>query len=229
MARRKVLAKKFKPTAGMIVDRNLIALERKDAVMDLYRKRYRAHEIAKILGLDLRVVDGDIQAYLAQVEKDGIENAAIVRTRELLDLDQLEREAIERLERLKNNPHQGSRWAEIVLACKDRRSKLIGLDAEQKFEVKHNVNLVTKEQRDAIYYAALGGREPVITVGDEGKKKVEYRPLDQPELLEKVAAEEEEQEELDPAIMEPTEREMLAGVLDAAYDINSIDVDNPDN
>jgi hypothetical protein len=69
----------------------------------------------------------------------------------------------------------------------------------------------------------------VITVGDEGKKKVEYRPLDQPELLEKVAAEEEEQEELDPAIMEPTEREMLAGVLDAAYDINSIDVDNPDN
>jgi hypothetical protein len=225
MAKKKYWAKKFQPTAGMIVDRNLIALERKDAVMELYRKRYRAHEIAKILGLDLRLVDGDIQAYLSQVEKDGIENAAIVRTRELLDLDQLEREALERLEKLKSNPHQGSRWAEIVLACKDRRAKLIGLDAEQKFEVKHNVNLVTKEQKDAIYFAALGGREPVIELDREENKKVEYRPLDKPELLERVANE-DENEELDPAIMEPTEREMLAGVLDAAYDIESVDVDN---
>ncbi len=225
MAKKQYWNKMFKPTAGMVIDRNLRALERKEAVMDLYRKRYRAHEIAHILGFDLRVVDSDIQAYMAQVERDGIENAAIVRTRELLDLDQLEREALERLDKLKNNPHQGSRWAEIVLACKDRRAKLIGLDAEQKFEVKHNINLVTKEQKDAIYFAALGGREPVSVLDENKTKKVEYRPLDRPELLERVANEDED-EEIDSSLIEPTEREMLIDVLDAAYDIESVDVDN---
>jgi len=166
--------------------KTLMLLERRKKVMELYKQRYTHAEIADLLGVERSLVTIDIRNMMTALEQDGIENAAIVRIRELMDLDCLERQAMKRLEKLAGSPHQGSRWAEIILSCKERRAKLLGLDAEQKFSVRTSVTVLSKEQKDAIFYAAIGGIMPVEVEGPNGEKLIEMKSVERPELIDKA-------------------------------------------
>jgi len=142
-------------------------IERRVKVSELFKKRYKHYEIAQMLGVDRSTITKDIKAIQKEWKAEALDNLHIVRLRELADLDDMERICIERLEKLAKNPHQGSRWMEERRKIKERRSKLLGLDAEQKMSVKRELTIITKEKRDQVVLAALGNRLP------EG---IEYNP-----------------------------------------------------
>lgn len=137
----------------------MVIQERRANVLDLYKKRYSQWEIAAILNVDQATVSRDIRAIQDLLLASAIDDLLVVRIRDLMDLDEMEKECIRRLEGC-THPTQGSRWMEERLKIKKRRSKLLGLDSPQKYEVKKVSANLTTEQTDKLINAALGGEVP---------------------------------------------------------------------
>lgn len=145
--------------------------ERRLKVSELYKKRYRQFEIARILNCDQSTISRDIKAIHKEWSAQCVDNIHIVRIRELADLDEMEKECIIRLEELKKHPHQGSRWMEERRKIKERRARMLGLDTEQRYVVRKEITIVDKAKRDEVMLAALGNRlPPGMTLEDVQKK-----------------------------------------------------------
>jgi transposase len=152
--------------------------ERRLLVSKYYKQRFKQYEIAEILGVDRSTIARDIQAIHREWQAQCIDNVHVVRIRELADLEDMEKICMERLEELEKNPHQGSRWMEERRKIKERRSKMLGLDTEQRYVIKKEITVVDKTKRDEILLAALGSRlPPGMTLEDVQKK------LDAPERI----------------------------------------------
>lgn len=135
--------------------------ERRAKVSELYKQRYNQREIAEIIGnIDQSAISRDIKAIHKEWLSQAIDNVHVVRIRELADLERMEQECIDRLNRLKHNPHQGSRWMEERRKIKERRSRMLGLDTAQRYVVRKEVTIIDKAKRDEVILAALGNRLP---------------------------------------------------------------------
>jgi len=133
--------------------------ERRMRVSELLKQRYKQFEMGDLLGVDRSTISKDIKAIHKEWMAQSLDNLHIVRLRELVDLDDMEKICIQKLAAIKS-PTQGSRWMEERRKIKERRARLLGLDAEQRYSVKREITIITKEKRDAVVLAALGGRLP---------------------------------------------------------------------
>lgn len=150
--------------------------QRRAAVCYLYKRRYNQSEIAAILECSQGTVSQDIRAIHETWRQSQLDNIEIVRMREIADLDDMERICIERLEHCKD-PRTGSRWMEERRKIKERRARLLGLDAAQAYEVRRTEFRITAQDRDAAVLAIFGYREkpldssnPPLVAGREVEK-----------------------------------------------------------
>jgi hypothetical protein len=97
----------------------------------LCEEHLRPMAIAKILGVHQATVYKDVIAIRQEWKKDRLDHVEEVRMRELAELDEMERICMERLIGC-TQPWQGARWMEERRKIKERRAKLLGLDAPEK-------------------------------------------------------------------------------------------------
>ena len=139
--------------------------ERRAQVAGLYKKRYRMHEIAEMLGIARKTVMRDIRHLEELWIKSQIEDIQSVKLRELSELDEMERTCIERLEKC-TQPWQGARWMEERRKVKERRASILGIDAPKNLNITTKDKTLTKEQRDAAFKVALGVANPAKMIDD---------------------------------------------------------------
>jgi len=139
--------------------------ERRAQIAGLYKKRYKMHEIAEMLGINIATVSRDIKYLESLWIKSQIDNIESVKLRELSELDEMERVCIERLEKC-TQPWQGARWMEERRKIKERRAAILGFDAPKNLSITTKDRTLTKEQRDAAFRVALGGTSPARLIED---------------------------------------------------------------
>jgi predicted transcriptional regulator len=100
--------------------------ERRRKVAGLYLSRVKQEDIARQLGVSQPTVSLDIKAILAEYRAERHEQI----DREAAELDAMEQQAAAGFTRRKDR-----QWLETRLKIKDRRAKLLGLDAPTKQEV----------------------------------------------------------------------------------------------
>lgn len=127
---------------------------RRKKVAELYAKRWNEQEIAEHFGCNKSTICRDLDALRMLWLECQIDNIHLAKLRELADLEEMEKICISRLEKLEKNPHQGTRWMEERRKIKERRAKLLGLDAEQKMNITQSIEIISKDQRDAAVKAA---------------------------------------------------------------------------
>jgi hypothetical protein len=94
----------------------------------LCEEHMRPGAIARLLDVDPSTITRDIRAIRKEWKRERIDNVDEVRMREIAELDEMERICMERL-RGCTAPWQGARWMEERRKIKERRAKLMGLDA----------------------------------------------------------------------------------------------------
>ena len=108
--------------------------ERRRKVTGLYLGRVSKTRIAQALAVERHTIAADIRWLEEQWRKELLGDPVAVRAQELAELDDMERETAQ---------HQGDlKWMDRRIKLKERRAKMLGLDAPQKQEtaVKGPVN-----------------------------------------------------------------------------------------
>jgi transcriptional regulator with XRE-family HTH domain len=108
--------------------------QRRLTVAKLWTRRLTQEEIAAAVGVDQSTISRDIKALMAAWQKEAVSDVTLVRARELADLDAMEREAAMAAS-VKVSPQELARLLEVRLRVKERRARLLGLDAPQRREV----------------------------------------------------------------------------------------------
>ena len=141
--------------------------ERQKKVSQLYLRHQTQTEIARVLGVDQTTVSADIAAIRARWKEEGIFNFDEVKQREAAELDEMEAEAAVEFGKRKN-----WEWFDRRLKVKERRAKLLGLDAPTKTDSNVNFRELSDAELIAETKAALGGDGPpgadLPTVGELG-------------------------------------------------------------
>jgi len=101
--------------------------ERQRKVAQLYLRRQTQTEIAKVLKVDQATISRDLAELRKQWAAENVENLDQVKVREAAELDEMEAEAAVEFSKRKN-----WEWFDRRLKCKERRAKLLGLDAPAK-------------------------------------------------------------------------------------------------
>ena len=126
-------------------------LERRKKVSELYLRRYTMLQISELLNTCLKTISNDIIAIKKEWQEEAKDSIAEVISRELAEIQHLENEAAKQFIRQRDKA-----FLELRLKCKDRRAKLLGLDAPEKHEDKLEVSggldlsLLTDEELDVI-------------------------------------------------------------------------------
>ena len=98
--------------------------QRRARVASLYLRCLPKSRIADILGIGRMTVDRDVKAREAMWHKEMVDDPVALKAQELAELREMEREAVR---------HFNDReWAALRLRYKERRAKLLGLDAPAK-------------------------------------------------------------------------------------------------
>jgi len=107
--------------------RRAIIMERRKKVAALYMRRFTQAQVAEQLGVGLRVVEQDL-AYMRKLwAKEAMQSMGTLIARELAEIQHIENEAGMGYIRT-----QDMKYLELRLKCKDRRARLLGLDAPEK-------------------------------------------------------------------------------------------------
>jgi predicted transcriptional regulator len=101
--------------------------ERRRKVAQLYLRRQTQTEIARVLGVTQQTISLDIIELRKQWAAESVEAIEEVKVREAAELDEMEAEAAVEFSKRKN-----WEWFDRRLKCKERRAKLLGLDAPVK-------------------------------------------------------------------------------------------------
>ena len=135
--------------------------ERRLRVSELYGKGFHNSDISRELGVSESTVDQDIRFLIKEWRKISIDNIDQVKSHDLIMLDVKMRECHDRLTRC-TNPTQGARWMEEWRHLLEHKGKMLGYFPDPKIRLQHEVNIVTKEQRDAAFAAALVSNQSQI-------------------------------------------------------------------
>ena len=104
--------------------------------MDLYTNRKSQYAIAAILGVSQPTVQRDVQHGLAEWAAKRAARLDIHRDRELAELDKMEEAAVDGFFSCAEGSDQARKFLEVRLKIKQRRARLLGLDAEIHKTVK---------------------------------------------------------------------------------------------
>lgn len=119
----------------MAVERRRQEVSRRRAtVAKLWTRRLTQEEIASAVGVDQSTVSRDIKMLVANWRKEALGDLTAARARELADLDGMEREAAVAAS-ANVSPQALARLLEVRLRVKERRARLLGLDAPTRSEV----------------------------------------------------------------------------------------------
>ena len=102
-------------------------MERRRKVVVLYLRHIDQVTIAQQLGVTQATVSRDLKALTQQWLAESVQAVEAVKARELAELDDMERECAMQFH-VEKNPA----WLDRRLKCKERRAKLLGLDAPTK-------------------------------------------------------------------------------------------------
>jgi transcriptional regulator with XRE-family HTH domain len=121
--------------------------KRRATVAKLWTRRLTQEEIAAAVGVDQSTVSRDVKALVAAWREEALGDVTDLRARELADLDAMEREAAMAAS-ADVSPQELARLLEVRLRIKDRRSRLLGLDAPQRQEVAWNEGVAITYEYD---------------------------------------------------------------------------------
>ena len=145
---------------------------RKEVARLLVRMHMRPREIGEQLGIHMGTVYRDIKWLKKEWEKERISHIDDLRMKELAELDEMEKICMEKLEGCAN-PWQGTRWIEERRKIKERRAKMLGLDAPDR-AVHMNANIqVSKDDADKVVAAILQAENPLAIPMDEETPEAE--------------------------------------------------------
>jgi hypothetical protein len=114
-------------------EKKLEIATRRKQVAALYLRRFTQQQIADQLGVDQKTVCTDIKAILAEYKREREDHI----DREVAELEEMERDTA-----LQFHGTKGREWISERRAIKERRAKMLGLDAPVKQE--HSGEVVVK-------------------------------------------------------------------------------------
>lgn len=104
--------------------------DRRRQVAALYVRRVNQSDIARQLGVNQATISRDVAALVKQWQKEQAETIEAWRDRDLLELDEMEKDAAIEFSKSKRRD-----WIDTRLKIKERRAKLMGLDAPTRAEI----------------------------------------------------------------------------------------------
>ena len=107
---------------------------RRVTVAKLWTRRLTQEEIAAAVGVNQSTISRDVKVLVAAWREKALGDVTDARARDLADLDAMEREAAMAASG-SVSPQELARLLEVRLRVKERRSRLLGLDAPQRQEV----------------------------------------------------------------------------------------------
>lgn len=129
--------------------------ERRRKVAQLYLRRQTQEEIGRVLGVSQDTISLDLKALREKWAAENVENLDQVKVREAAELDEMEAEAAVEFSRRKN-----WEWFDRRLKVKERRAKLLGLDAPTKTDANVNIGKLSDADLVRETKAALAGDGP---------------------------------------------------------------------
>ncbi len=133
---------------GQSNQQRAVIQERRRQVATLYLRRERKGRIALAMGVDPNTIASDIRWLEAQWRQELLTDPVAVKAKELAEMDDMEREAVDRglgyftmgKETKGEEPEPiwirgDGHWWDRRLAIKKRRAEMLGFDAPQRKEV----------------------------------------------------------------------------------------------
>lgn len=138
------------------VNAELVKIEdRRRKVSQLYLRRQTQEAIAQALGVSQATISEDIAQLRKQWAQENVENLDQVKVREAAELDEMEADAAVEFSKRKN-----WEWFDRRLKCKERRARLLGLDAPTKTDANVNIGKLSDEDLIAAAKGCLAGDGP---------------------------------------------------------------------
>ena len=107
--------------------------ERRATVTRLWARHLTQEEIAAAVGVDQSTISRDIKALVVAWRAEALTEVADLRAREFADLDSMEREAAMAAS-VGRSAVELARLLEVRLRVKERRARMLGLDAPKRQE-----------------------------------------------------------------------------------------------
>ena len=107
--------------------------ERRATVAKLWARHLTQEEIAAAVGVDQSTISRDIKALVVAWRAEALTEVADLRAREFADLDSMEREAAMAAS-VGRSAAELARLLEVRLRVKERRARMLGLDAPRRQE-----------------------------------------------------------------------------------------------
>jgi len=123
-------------------------------MLSMQGKRFSVQDAALKLNVAESTIHKDIKDLMQSWQEERVMLVEFDRQRMAYKLEQLMKECRTRLNALKRNPHQGSRWVEMEIKAIDRLCKLYGLYAPQSITINDKPRF-SKEEKDAVVDAVL--------------------------------------------------------------------------
>lgn len=111
--------------------------------------------LADALGVNRSTVSRYLKEINEELNMQTVEDFMIQRHRILAEIHEKKQLCMDKLDKLKNNPHQGARWMEEYSKLLEKEIRIYGVYSPEKMMIKHSQEF-TKEQRDAAIGAAVG-------------------------------------------------------------------------
>jgi hypothetical protein len=138
--------------------------ERRTQVAELVASHHTYREIAKLVGCSSSTVGGDVKAVGDQWRQRASADYAGFLAEEMAKLDLLQREVLPKA--LSGGPKAGVnlRAVDRVLAIRDRRARMLGLDAPSKVEATLKVEIIVRALEDTLVELGIDDRQvrPVL-------------------------------------------------------------------
>lgn len=130
--------------AGRRARRQVEIVERRRRVSELYLGHVDQHEIARQLGVNQSTISRDIAALKQRWASEAVSNLQERINRDLQELDAMEAQCAVEFE---NTRQMG--WIAQRLAVKERRSRLVGMDAPKRSDISVGVCPIKLIDKDA--------------------------------------------------------------------------------
>lgn len=129
--------------------------DRRRKVAQLYLRRQTQEAIAQSLGVTQATISMDLAELRKQWAAQSVDALDEVKVREAAELDEMESEAAVEFSKRKN-----WEWFDRRLKVKERRARLLGLDAPTKTDANVNIGKLSDEELKSATKAALAGNGP---------------------------------------------------------------------
>lgn len=153
---------------------------RRRRVAEMYLNHCPIHTIAEELGVTRQTVSKDLSYLMAVWEKDANEQIAKRRTREITELERMERSACIEYEK-SHTP----KWMDVRLKIKMLRMKYMGLALPQSLDISGTVNSIQKIDLSGLTYDELNRIEAIISGSSQIRTADADRDRETPALEDK--------------------------------------------